>query len=69
MDPYVFYCRDCIILCCVDDSVLVSRDTKTIDFIVKYLIDGPEKYLLIDEGMIQYHLGVDIKPGPNEGEF
>ena len=67
--PCVFYRRYWIILCYVDDWVLVSRDTKTIDFIVKYLIDGPENYLLIDKGMIQYHLGVDIKPGPNEGEF
>ena len=69
VDPCAFYRRDCIVLCYVDDCVLVSRNTKKIDFIVKSLIDVPEKYLLIDEGTIQNYLGVEIKPGPNEGEF
>ena len=40
-------------------------ETKKIDFVVKYLIDGPEKYLLTYEGRIQDYLGVEIKPGPN----
>ena len=28
VDPYVFYRHDCIVLCYVDESVLVSRDKK-----------------------------------------
>ena len=28
VDPCVFYCCDCIILCYIDDCVLVSRYTK-----------------------------------------
>ena len=34
-------------------------------FVVKYLIDGPEKYLLTDEGKIHDYLGMEINPGPN----
>ena len=45
-----FYHWGCIILCYVDDCVLLSIDTKKNDFIVKYLIDGPKNYLLIDKG-------------------
>ena len=63
--PCVFYRRDCINLCYVDDCVLLSRDKKKIDFVVKYLIDGPEKYLLTDEGKIHDYLGMEINPGPN----
>ena len=44
-------------------------DTKKIDFSFKSLTDSTEKYLIIDEGTIQNYLGVEINPGPNEGEF
>ena len=46
VDSYVFYPHGYIVLCYVDDCVLLSIDTKTISFIGKYLIDGPEKCLL-----------------------
>ena len=36
-----------------------------IDFIVKSLIGGPEKYLLIDKGKIKNYLGAEINTGPN----
>ena len=62
MAPCVFYRRGCIVLCYVDDYVLVSRDTKIIYFIVKSLIDGLEKYLLTEEGTIKIILACRLSP-------
>ena len=33
------------------------------------MIDGTQKYLITDKGKIQNYLGMEIKPGPNKGEF
>lgn len=69
VDPCVFYRPDCILLCYVDDCVLVSKDVNVIDCIIDSLINGPEEFILTDEGTIKNYIGVQMKPGPNPGTF
>lgn len=61
IDPCVYYRDDAIILVYVDDCIIISKDSTTIDAIVHSLQNGPEKFELTDEGTMQRYLGVEIK--------
>ena len=46
----------------VDNCVIVSKDYQTIEDLVMSLKNGPDKFLLTDEGYIENYLGVENRP-------
>jgi hypothetical protein len=50
-----------IIITYVDDCIIVSNSMKDINTSVKFMKDGPKKYVLTDEGDIDKFLGIEIK--------
>ena len=59
----VFFLRKgAIVLVYVDDCIIVSKDSQTIEDLVISLKNGPENFLLTDEGNIENYLGVYIRP-------
>ena len=60
MDPCVYYKDNCIVLVYVDDCIIFSKDKSVIDDLIHSLMNGPENYVLTDEGEINKYLGVDI---------
>ena len=62
IDPCVFYRKDCIILTYVDDCIILSKDLKIIDKVVKDLKMDFDVELeeSLDDGDISRFLGVDI---------
>ncbi len=50
-----------IIITYVDDCIIVSNLMKDINTFVKSMKDGPEEYVLTDEGDINKFLGIEIK--------
>ena len=60
-DKCVFLRSDCIVLCYVDDCILIhNRGTDVGNRLVKSLQDGPENFILEDEGSLDKYLGVDV---------
>ena len=47
-----------IILVYVDNCIIVSKDSQTIEELVISLKTGPDNFLLTDEGGIEHYLGV-----------
>ena len=60
VDPCVFYRKYSVFKNYVDDSVIVSHKKQTITSLIESLNNGPENYVLTDEGDISNYLGVDI---------
>ena len=60
IDPCLWYNEDTILLIYVDDVIIFSRHNNSIDNLIDSLQNGPEKYVLTDEGDINKYLGVDI---------
>ena len=60
IDPCVYYKDNCIVLVYVDDCIIFSKDKSVIDDLIHSLMNGPENYVLTDEGEIDKYLGVDI---------
>jgi hypothetical protein len=50
-----------IIITYVDDCIIVSDSMKDINTFVKSMKDGPEGYVLTDEGDTNKFLGIEIK--------
>ncbi len=50
-----------IIITYVDDCIIVSDSMKDINTFLKSMKDGPEEYVLTDEGDIKKFLGIEIK--------
>jgi hypothetical protein len=50
-----------IIFIYVDDCIIVSNSMKDINTFVQSMKDGPEGYVLTDEGDINKYLGIEIK--------
>ena len=55
------YRKDSVILTYIDDCVIVSHKQETITSLIESLNNGPENYVLTDEGDISNYLGVKIK--------
>ena len=51
-----------IVLVYVHDCIIISKDHQTIEDLVISLKNGPENFLLTDEGDIKHYLGVEIRP-------
>ena len=60
IDPCVYYKDNYIFLVYVDDCIIFSKDKSVIDDLIHSLMNGPENYVLTDEGEINTYLGVDI---------
>ena len=69
VDPCVFFKHDAVLLCYVDDCIVLSRDSKTVDNIVESLRTGEDiiakkkfkhKYHLTNDGGIKNYLGVEV---------
>ena len=58
IDPCVYYRGTTIFLCYVDDSIIISLNTKDIDAMIKEL---QVNYNVTDEGEIDDYLGVKIQ--------
>ena len=60
MDPCVFLRANSIVLCYVDDCIIIAKENHIIDDLVTSLKNGPEKYYFTVEGTIKNYLGVKI---------
>ena len=61
VDPCVFYRKYSFILTYASDFVIVSHKQETITSLIELLNNGPENYVLSDEGGISNYLVVNIK--------
>ena len=59
-DPCVFISKNMVILVYVDDCILITKESSTMDSFIDSLQNGPEKFVFTDEGKISSYLGVDI---------
>ena len=64
----MFYIKDSVILTRVDDCVIVSHKQETVTSLIESLNNGPENYVLTDEGDISNYLGVEIDKS-SDGTF
>ena len=70
MDPCVFYCNGAIMVLYVDNCIVMSKNSTTVDNIVKSLKTGEDpdnpskryknKYSLTNDGGIKNYLGVNV---------
>ena len=60
LDPYVFISKNMVILVYVDDCILITKESSTLDSFIDSLQNGPEKFVFTDEGKMSSYLGVDI---------
>ena len=58
-----------MVLTYVDNCILISKAGSVIDEFTTSLTDGPEKYVVSDEGTRSAYLGIDISPLPNKEGF
>ena len=58
VDPYVFLRNNMIVLCYVDDCILLSPSKGVIEEFILSLKNGPENFVFSDEGAIYTYLGV-----------
>ena len=61
IDPCIYLKKGMIVLTYVDDCIIVGNDMKQIDAFVKSMQNGPENFILTDEGDIDKFLGIEIK--------
>ena len=61
IDPCVYLKPGMIVLSYVDDCIIIGKDMKEIDSFVKSMQNGPENFILTDEGDIDKFLGIEIK--------
>jgi hypothetical protein len=50
-----------IVITYVENCIIISNSVKYINTIIKSMKDGPEGYVLTDEGDIHKFLGIEIK--------
>ena len=60
IDPCLYVGNRMIVLTYVDDCIIVGPSMKDIDAFVKSMKDGPENFILTDEGDIDKFLGIEI---------
>jgi hypothetical protein len=61
INPCLYFKKGMIIITYVDDCIIVGNLMKDINTFVKSMKDGPEGYVLTDEGDINKFLGIEIK--------
>ena len=61
VDPCIYLRDGLIVLTYVDDCVIVGNSMREIDEFVTSLKEGPEGFILTDEGDIDKFLGIDIR--------
>jgi hypothetical protein len=59
IDACVYYCNLTILLCYVDDMILIDPDDKEIDKVIQQLKDL--QFNVTDEGQIEDYLGIRIQ--------
>ena len=70
IDPCLYLKKGMIVLTYVDDCIIVGESMTDIDAFVKSMQNGPENFILTDEGDIDKFLGIDIKQlAPNKFEL
>jgi hypothetical protein len=60
IDPCLFLKKGMIVLTYVDDCIIVGESMSEINSFIHSMQNGPEKYILTDEGSIDKFLGIDI---------
>ena len=68
-DPCVFISKDMVVLIYVDDCIIISKDSGTIQSFICSLANGEENFIFTDEGSMSSYLGVDISPLPDDQGF
>ena len=61
IDPCLYLKEGMIVLTYVDDCIIVGNSMKDIDAFVKSMQNGPEGFILTDEGNIDKFLGIEIR--------
>jgi hypothetical protein len=61
IDPCLYFKKRMIIIKYVDDCIIISNSLKDINTFVKAMKDGPEGYVLTDEGDVNKFLGIETK--------
>jgi hypothetical protein len=68
VDSCVFIGKDSILLCYVDDCIILQRKgSNATDDLIQALQEGTEKFSFTDDGDLTKYLGVDVKRLPNGG--
>ena len=60
IDPCIFMKDGMIMLVYVDDCIIIGDSIARIDVLIHSLMNGPEKFVLTDEGTLEKFLGVNI---------
>jgi hypothetical protein len=69
VDKCVFFWKDCIVLTCINDCVILGKDMTIIDAVISSLRGGNENFDLVNQGSIDKYLGLltqDIGSTPFE---
>jgi hypothetical protein len=61
IDACLYYKKGMIVLTYVDDCIIIGDKMKEIDEFVKSMQNGPENFILTDEGDIDKFLGIEIE--------
>jgi hypothetical protein len=59
VDEYIYYRNSTILLCYVDDTILIDPDNKEIDRVIQQLKDL--QFNVMDKGQIEVFLGIRIQ--------
>ena len=68
IDPCLYMKKDMMVLTYVDDCIIIGKSKPEIKSFIHSMQNGPEKFILTDEGDIDKFLGVEIIDRGN-GEF
>ena len=60
IDPCFYLKEGMVVLTYVDDCIIASRSMRSIDAFVNSMKNGPEKFILTDEGDVNKFLGIEI---------
>jgi hypothetical protein len=61
IDSCLYYKKGMMVLTYVDDCIIIGDKMKEIDEFVKSMQNGPENFVLTDEGDIDKFLGIEIE--------
>jgi hypothetical protein len=58
LDKCIFCHKDCIVLTCIDDCIILGKDMAIIDVVITLFQEGHKEFDLVDQGSIDKHLGL-----------
>lgn len=61
IDQFLYMKKGMIVLVYVSDCIIVGDDMTKIDNLIESMQNGPENFILTDEGNINKFLGIEIK--------